>query len=112
MPRASTGEAKAPVVETIWWFWVSSLRQRIESPATMLTVAGENAARLIETVFVVAAVAGDDGHECGDERAEDEECASHAPSIPLLERSLSALRRGFTESVQRPDRPLALTPCN
>ena len=59
MPRESTGEAKAPVVETTWWFWVSSLRQRIESPAMMLTVAGENAARLIETVFVVAAVAGE-----------------------------------------------------
>ena len=46
-------------METTWWLWVSSLRQRIVSPAMMLTVAGENAARLIETIFVVAAVAGD-----------------------------------------------------
>jgi hypothetical protein len=54
-PGLSTGDSNAPVVETTWWSRVSSLRQRIESPATMLTVAGWNAVRLIETTFVAAA---------------------------------------------------------
>ena len=79
-------------METIWWFWVSSLRQRIESPAMMLTVAGENAARLIETVFVVAAVAGDTATSAATSGTESEEYASHAPSIPVP-KALKPLRR-------------------
>jgi hypothetical protein len=35
---------------------VSAFRQRIESPAVMLTVTGEKAVRLIWTTFVVAAL--------------------------------------------------------
>ena len=57
LPGRRTGDANVPVVETTWWLRVSSFRHRIVSPAVMLTVAGENDARLIETFFVVAAEA-------------------------------------------------------
>ena len=52
------GEAKEPVVDTTWWLRESSFLQRTVSPATMLTVAGENDERLIETTFVAAEPAG------------------------------------------------------
>ena len=61
----------------------------------MLTVAGENAARLIETVFVVAAVAGDTATRAATSETEDEEYASHAPSIPVPTGSLSRFAARF-----------------
>ena len=53
------GVPNAPVVETTWWLRVSTFRQVIVSPATMLTVCGEKALRLICTVFVAASAGPD-----------------------------------------------------
>src|SRR5215204_2580708 len=55
---ARTGEAKVPVAETTWWFRVSTLRHLTVSPATMLTVWGEKALRLMSTGFVAASASG------------------------------------------------------
>ena len=79
-----------PVVETTWWLRVSSFRHRIVSPAVMLTVAGENDARLIETIFVVAA-----------------EAAGATASVAISETSMRSDLR-MPCSCPRPEAPQAL----
>ena len=64
-----------PVVETTWWSRLSTLRHLIVSPATMLTVAGENELRRIWTPLVAASASGASTKH-GEQAGEPAECAS------------------------------------
>ena len=60
MPAPSTGDTNAPLLATTWCFSVSLLTHVIKSPALIVTLVGENAVRVIFTVFV-AVPCGDAG---------------------------------------------------
>ena len=83
-PGPRMGEANVPVVETTWWLRVSSFRQRMVSPATMFTVAGENDERLMETTFVAAEPAGATTRMASSE-IEYEEDSAHGLIVPCSE---------------------------
>src|SRR5262249_7429585 len=57
-PGASTGDVKAHVLQTTWWFAVSLFVQDTESPAVIETVPGTNPAFEMSIATVLLDVAG------------------------------------------------------
>ena len=84
-----------PVTETIWWFRVSTFRHVIVSPATMLTVWGEKAARLICTALVAASASEPPRSKA--RTARNDQNAFHEPVVSARRRGDSCRRPEFTQ---------------